>query len=235
MSTLNELDRIGQLPGAAEQLIRSISEDLAVIEEAYAQSAPSDIRRSALHKLLNAAFPAHIGVLILSEELVDVGWWIRPGRTLYKPAAMGILIDEYEKSLKVALLMATFIATESSFRLIAAAPKLRGARILPNQYKHIADWLFQELELDGDLIVAMDLMRMLRNTLHNNSVHTGASKVLRWRDIPYRFLSGRPITFLTWDLLFALIQQISVLTRTVVLHPKIFSLPTIRDSYGYQA
>ncbi len=225
-----ERDRLPQLPKLAVAALVAIGEGISKTEYCFSNLSRGDVRRAALHKLYNATFPAHIGLVTLSGQMLDANWWVRHSRGLYHPSGLSFVLEEYEKSLKFALLVSTFSATESTFRQIEDALATKTPeRHTP--FKSIYDNMFLRLGFGGDTISVLNMYRLLRNSIHSNTVHNAKGQTINWRNSTFKFESGAVIEFLTWEVLFDLLFDVCDVTKNVVLHPDVQALPATIDAY----
>jgi hypothetical protein len=92
--------------------------------------------------------------------------------------------------------------------------------------------LLAAVGMDRSARQTFDFYRLLRNSVHNNSVHFGTSQTVAWRDAQYAFVEGRAIDSLTWEVMFTLLSDVSGMTAQIVVHPIIAAVPSIKDPYA---
>jgi hypothetical protein len=71
-------------------------------------------------------------------------------------------------------------------------------------------------------LALLDLLRNIRNTIHNEGVHRPprtSSAIVSYQGTEYRFEDGKPVEFVTWSFVLDRINDLVSLQDRIVRHP----------------
>lgn len=140
----------------------------------------------------------------------------------------------YSESLKVATLHLYFSAIENSHRSFLRALDPTAASRARN-YKAVYEALLRSrLQAPQSDLDLLDLLRLIRNTLHNEGVHRphgGGGATVTYKGVEYALAYGKPLDFVKWQFVLDRARDLVALQERVVRHPLVASYAEhIRDA-----
>jgi hypothetical protein len=81
-------------------------------------------------------------------------------------------------------------------------------------------------------LATLDLLRLIRNTIHNSWIHypeSGQNRVIFFKGVTYSFIVGKKIDFISWDLLTAIAEDIFRIALAVTKDPRVLALSAMPD------
>ncbi|HYG10434.1 MAG TPA: hypothetical protein VD835_10840 [Pyrinomonadaceae bacterium] len=233
-----EVDRLHSLPDLIAPLIANTQNDLTEIYMSWPTLQDHDVRLATFAKCLNALVPIHLSLYFLSDQMLDAKWWSSRNVPFYRPEGLAVILKEFENSQKTQLVLSIFQAYESSFRCLLTAIDQSSRLDHHSAFKSVYDRLFG-LTLaphHNDAVVTFDLLRNIRNTVHNNTVFfdkRAQDRSIVWNSETFHFKHGYPITFLNWDLLIQLVDECRAAAKSVITSDQVALMPTIiEDPYS---
>ncbi len=190
-------------------------------------SSGTDARLTSFAKLANVIESAELALKFLDEYMAHAGWWASNYSPLPSSRDAGLYIQEFSQFSKAGLLQLGFGATESSFRVFLRALDPAACEGGTGAFKAVYDCLLRtklRLAQADDRIALLDLLRELRNSIHNHGVyfhHRKPGAVVIYRGERYEFTGGIAISFATWTLLGTLFAAVAELLAEVVGSPNI--------------
>lgn len=189
--------------------------------------ADDDERLACFGSFWNITRYAELSLHYLGFHLGSVEDWSHFAGPTPSPGHITHEITVYSQSLKTALFHLYFSAIESSHRsfLRALAPKAAaGAPGYEKVYKNLMVTLLDAPQDDRDLL---DLLRLIRNTIHNEGVHRppAGDDIRTYKGVQYHFTYGAPLDFVTWRFVLDRARDLVVLQERAVQHPRLASHP----------
>ncbi|MGB9616816.1 MAG: hypothetical protein ACPL7J_05795 [Desulfomonilaceae bacterium] len=180
-----------------------------------------EARITAFSKLINVLNSLQLSFTFLSKHLLHKPWWDAIGRTPIPDYDKQVYASEFANFVKVGFVHAMFSSIESSFRLFLRALDPAACNGGMAEFKSIYDCLLRsKLAAEPtDGINLLDLLRLVRNTIHNNGVYfnpRGADVTLSWQGETFEFRQGAPVDFVTWEFLIRVSDSLRILLRQVV-------------------
>ncbi len=220
------------------QKIQEIRDSFSTLKvTSSAKYNKNDVRVTAFSKIINVLNSALLGSSFINQCLLNNTWWEKTAKESISIADRKIYANEYDMFLKLGLLQFIFSSVESSFRLLLKTLDPNACSKGTADFKNIYDHLFNKLKLSKkyDFPVLLDLLRLIRNSLHNNGVYFHKSNKnykLSYKGEEYSFVIGNAIDFGTWDLLLELIQDIEVLVNKIMSNTTVTSIDEIIDPFA---
>lgn len=173
-----------------------------------------DARITAFSKMINLFNSVELALTIVSKYLLDLNWWKATNIPEY---AARHYVKEFRSFLKIGFVHSLFSATESSLRLFLRTLDPTACDGGTGSFKSVYDCLLRSnlSTYSSESIKTLDLLRLVRNTIHNNGVYfarNGRDTPITWRGELYEFRHSTPIDFVTWKFLL----EVSDATRSVV-------------------
>ena len=196
----------------------------------------TDIRLTGFAKLINAHGAAALGIKFYTDNLINPEWWDQN--------ACGYSVEDKRRRNrafldvhKIGLIQVGFVAVESSLRELLRNIDPMACNNSTDAFKNIYDCLIKtKLNINSEYCDLLDLMRIIRNTIHNNGVFystKGNDINLFHKGTEYKFEHGKKPNFITWDLICDLHEDLSGFFVEVSEHQIVGSLPgTIDDPYS---
>jgi len=187
----------------------------------------SDARLTCFAKLANTVESAELALKFLDECLAKGSWWAANYNPMPTSADTSIYIQEFSQFAKTGMLQLAFGAVESSFRVFLRAIDPEACEGSTREFKSVYECLLRtKLGLPDvdDRIALLDLLRILRNSIHNHGVffhRTKADTTVTYRGQRYDFAHESRIEFAPWPFLVTLIGDAAELLSVVAHSPEI--------------
>lgn len=200
-----------------------------------------DARIMVFGRLTNILEITQFSINLLGKTLDDE--WYQSNmdhETQQDPEYKMILTIEWETATKYRFGMSLFTLIESSFRVFLRNIDPGACRGATSSFESIYKNLLSPKQLDfakQDREVAeelLDFIRTLRNLIHNDGVffdEDGKDKVITFKGTTFYFYNGKPVKFVTWELLLDLADDIQRLLSLVISQPKINSRTEVLDPF----
>lgn len=172
-----------------------------------------DVRRWTISRLSTIFLMPVLGLYIMRVHLSYPEWWEG-----YANGAPPTLFEdgrtELDRHLKGKLLIDLAGNLEHSFRCILKQldPQTRAAdfsAIYASLLRQNNPYLQSP---PPDSLATLDLLRLIRNTIHNSWAHypeSGENREVPFKGATYSFIVGKKLDFVSWDLLLPLLQTFS--------------------------
>lgn len=211
-------DLIEQLQPVRDRAV----DDMMAVGRLYPFSSPDhDARITAFAKLVNVLNSVQLAFTFASKHLLHKPWWDAIARTPISDNDKLAYANEFANFIKVGFVHALFSSIESSLRLFLRALDPVACNGGMAEFKSIYDCLFNSklaaAPTDGGQL--LDLLRLVRNTIHNNGVYftpRGGTITLTWEGDRFEFKQGVAVNFVTWELLIRLSDSLRTLLREIV-------------------
>ncbi len=223
------------------QIIRDVlfDEKLKLSNGVYSvQDFSKDARLTIYSKLINSCNSLQLALTLMSSNLMNLDWWKAISKTPITEPDVEIYVTEFESFSKIGFIQSVFSAIESSLRIYLRALDPAACLNGTAEFKSIYECLFRRhLNAEpADGIALLDLLRNVRNTIHNNGVFfnkTATNQLVTWQGQQWFFEYGKPIEFVTWDFLLEVLTAIERMVSEIVNDRKFTSIHTeILDPYA---
>lgn len=197
-------------------------DDKATVMSIYASVDPKhDARITAYSKAINILNSVQLGFTFISKHLLQNQWWQAVARTPIPGPDKQIYANEFANFIKIAYVQGIFLAIESSLRIFLRAIDPAACNGGMAEFKSIYECLFKSKlsAIPTDGIELLDLLRLVRNTIHNNGVYfhpSGNDASITWSAETFEFKQGAPVDFVTWEFLIRVSEALRQLLREVV-------------------
>lgn len=187
--------------------------------------ANDDERLACFGSLWNITRYAELSLHYLGFHLGSVEAWSHFTGPTPSPREIIHEITVYSQSLKTALFHLYFSAVESSHRSFLRALDPRSATGAPGYekvYRNLMGRLLNAPQDDRDLL---DLLRLIRNTIHNQGAHQSPAgdNTRTYKGIRYHFTVGAPLNFVTWRFVLDRATDLVLLQERAIRHPLLVS------------
>jgi len=209
-------------------LVRIRDQALADKHHLLAANPTWDDRRDGrvvlMNKFINTLNTCILSWTFAADYLLDGNWWDE--RYPHVPVTdRQIYRYEFWVSTRWTFIIALFSCFDSSFRVFLRHfdPSAESGR--PISFVRV--WKALRGHLAGRYVKtsrSLDFLRMVRNTVHNNNVFIdpeGKNRQITYRGRRYRFRDGRPIRFVTWEVLLDLTDDLRRLTMLILTDRKL--------------
>lgn len=213
-----------------------VQQDGAQVFSFYRQEpkASVDARTTSLSKLESVLHASLLSMLFVGQHLTDREWWAGTMGTTPDDDHIEAYVNRYTEFSKIGLIQATFSSIESSIRLVLRRFSPDTYKRLRVDFRHICYFLIDEFmrEERQHYRAVTDIMRLIRNTVHNNGVFSpksGRDVRIWYRDELYVFQAEQVVNFAEWELLLQIIVDFGEFIRRVMTQPEIIALAHIED------
>lgn len=196
-----------------------------------------DARLTISGKAINVINSTLLGLIFIDRYLLDRHWWDTQIPMSFTPDERRELGQSFETLMRIAFTDNYFSVFDSSFRCFLRALDPDTCNGATGAFKNIYDTLLTE-RLSSPVeygIIVLDLLRLIRNTVHNNGVYfprDHSDKEIEYKGAVYRFVVGQPIRVSHWDLLLILATDLRQLAWDVVTDSRLSNEPgLIPDPY----
>lgn len=221
---------------------RGVDDKTAVIALYPSVDPEHDARITAFSKLINVFNSLQLSFIFLSKHLLHKQWWEAIACTPIPDCDKQLYASEFANFVKVGFVHAMFSSIESSLRLFLRALDPAACHGGMAEFKSIYDCLFSSklATAPADGIQLLDLLRLVRNTIHNNGVYfnpRGSNVTLCWQETGKRFefRQRKPVNFVTWEFLMRVSDSLRRLLRQVVEDKNLRNIrATIDDPFSHR-
>lgn len=135
---------------------------------------------------------------------------------------------------KMGFLQFVFSSIESSFRLFVKAIDSNACAGGTAEFKNIYAFLLTRFGLQK-WEPLLDLLRGVRNTIHNNGVYfhrSGKNETVTYKGVNYSFVVGRAVDIIDWAFLISMMKDIDSMLQEVVNYSELIAVPAIIDPFS---
>lgn len=190
-----------------------------------------DARITVFSKCINVCNSTQLSFTFMHCHLINLDWWKQIAKIEISVNDAQIYANEYAMFTKIGFFQFTFSSIESAFRTYVKSLDSTACNNGTAEFKSIYSWLLKRVNLQNHENL-LDLLRLIRNTIHNNGVYfhkSGISETITYNAKIYNFNIGQPIDFVTWDFIFEVIEKVEELIVNIVKTNEISSIIQIID------
>ncbi len=185
-------------------------------------------------KCVNVLNSTQLGMVHIQFNLTQKQWWTSISKVPIADADLQLYLNEFDMFIKLGFVQFLFSSIESSFRLIVNAISPTACSGGTAEFKGIYSFLLSRLTLQK-YEPLLDLLRCIRNTIHNNGVYfprSGNNETMVYNGTTYSFEIGKPVDFVTWQFLFGLIPDLRQMIIDIVESNEVSSIAVIFDPFA---
>lgn len=233
-------DDIHRLIEQLQPVRNQFADDKAAVIAIYSSVTPKhDARITAYSKAINVLNSVQLAFTFISKHLLHGQWWEAVARNPIPNPDKQIYANEFANFTKIAFVQGLFLAIESSLRLFLRAIDPAACNGGMAEFKSIYECLFKSKlnAVPPNGIALLDLLRLVRNTIHNNGVYfhpNGTDASITWDGETFEFKQGRPVDFVTWEFMIRVSEALRQLLREVVEDANLKAISTeIDDPFSH--
>lgn len=216
-----------------EAIRMSAQEELHAIDRDFPHWQKDDARRAVIMRLSSMLFVPVVSLYTMRVHMADPVWWEQ-----YSKGSGDLLADSgrtnFDKGIRGKLILDLVGNLEHSFGLIL---KQFDAGNKASKFWHICESLFRLKSpylssIPAEWEPAVTLLRLIRNTVHTSWAYlpdNGKSETVVSQDRTFQFVSGKPLEFVSWDLLVELSQSVLTMATAVVRDANVARLAKVKD------
>ena len=177
-----------------------------------------DARVTIFNKCGNITQTVYLAVVFMQRHLTKSDWWEEMETYGATKEDIQLTIHRFNQFLRTFFIQELFSLIEGSFRVFVRALDPNACNQGRDAFKNIYVWLLSRLSISSE-IPLLDLMRNIRNTMHNDGVFLPTNDkdvVVEWKGKEYHFVVGKVIDFISWSFLLNLMPDISSLIGKTV-------------------
>jgi hypothetical protein len=166
----------------------------------------------------------------IQYNLVEPDWWTTIGQNISHKKQFDLVNDCIGFS-KMIFFQSIFASTENFLRIILRTFDPLACKSGTGPFENIYTNLFSKLNI-RHYSPFMDLMRCVRNTVHNNGVYfhkSGLDSIVVYKGTNYDFKISKSVDFLSWDFAIHLSNETLEMVNEIINHNDIKPHPTIID------
>jgi len=188
-----------------------------------------DARISIFAKLINSITSSQYSLMFLGECLLSDKWIAVHHDKTISDENIQIKQQEYYSYIKIAYVQCCFMAIESNFRMILRAIDPNACENSISDFKSIYECLLKTKLSKSylEFIQLLDLMRLIRNTIHNNGIYFHKSRKdveIEFDGQKYLFRHSVKLTFVTWPFITKTMDRILTQLPIVLADEQLFSI-----------
>jgi len=200
---------------------RAVDDKTAVVAFLSFANSEHDARVTAFSKFINVLNSVQLAFTFVSKHLLHKQWWDAVACAPVPDSDKQKYATEFANFTKVGFVHAMFSSVESSLRLFLRALDPAACNGGMAEFKSIYDCMFRSklAAAPTDATQLLDLLRLVRNTIHNNGVYVnprGSNVTLIWKGETFEFKQGAPVDFVTWEFLIRVSDSLRTLLREIV-------------------
>jgi hypothetical protein len=225
MDLIIQIDQAKLSFAASRKMLAETHDSWAVIKDA---------RLSAFSKCMGVLNSTSLGLIYIRRHLILSDWWSTFKASNGKPPSQAEAqeyVNGFDAFMKIGFIQSVFSAIESSFRAIVRATDPSACSGGNAEFKSVYSFLLGCLDLQK-WISLLDLLRCIRNTIHNNGVYfhrSGKDELVIYGGTSYSFVVGAQVSFLYWEFLIELMADVEKMLLDVATNPGLDSIPYIED------
>jgi hypothetical protein len=183
----------------------------------------ADARCAGLQDLWNVLRFAELSLVFVQWHLSDADWWERLRGESPSLKDIRLEFTAYTQGAKFGVYHLATSTFENALRAFLRALSPKAANGARAELKSVYDSLLKaHLRFPDDDLQLLDLVRLVRNTLHNTGVHRPPNRrsvTVLFRGDRYEFPDSGPIEFVTWPFVVDRIGDlVDLLDRVVNSH-----------------
>ncbi len=198
-----------------------------------------DARLTIFANVISVTNSTHLAMIFVGQHLCDPSWWpntTKRDRPIPSEAKRVYLISEYDTFVRIGFVQTLLSSVESGFRILLRALDPAACIAGTAEFKSVYDCLLKSKvsSTPKESIELMDLLRYIRNTIHNNGLYfsrSGTDEQVVYEGRSYTFVHGKSVDFVTWGLLISLVRNLVDLTAQVVVDTNVAGIGTIQDPF----
>jgi hypothetical protein len=194
----------------------------------------NDARITVFSKLINVCNSTQLSFTFMHFHLTKQDWWKQIAKSEIPINDVNIYANEYNMFTKIGFIQFSFSSIESAFRLYVKSLDSSACNNGTAEFKSIYSWLLKRTNLQTHENL-LDLLRLVRNTIHNNGVYfhkSGLNESVTYKGKDYNFNIGSSVDFMTWDFIFELITDVEDLVVKVVKSNVINTIDQIEEPFA---
>jgi hypothetical protein len=219
-----------------------IKTDRGQVEKARPDLPEGDIRLAAFAHLNHQVNFALVSLRVLDAYLTKAEWWQEPDQQ----ALFGEYDSWYREAIannfnngevKHSFMHKPFGTVENTMRQLLRQIDPIAANNATESIESVFGALMSRIgskPVDSDDL--LKLLRLCRNTIHNNGVHYPKGQTddqVIYKGTTYNFIHGKPLNFVNWNFLIDRMDDVRQLFTAVILNPKIIGISDeIPDMFG---
>lgn len=191
-----------------------------------------DARITVFNKLNNVLTTINLGYFLMHTYLSKNDWWRQNQKFEVTDNSIQNILDEFEMFYRIGLIQNLSYSIESSFKIFVRALDSSACKGGLADFKNIYEWLLKKLNLQQNNTDLLDLLRNIRNTMHNNGLFiptNGQNQSVKYHGITYNFEVGKPNNFVTTELVVGFIPDFLNLVEKVVQASPLIDLEHIPE------
>ena len=206
----------------------------ALVEAHGTWVTAKDARLTAFSKCMGVLNSTSLGLIYIRRHLILPDWWSQFRASDGAPPSLTEAqeyVNGFDAFIKIGFIQSVFSAIESSFRSIVRVMDPSACSGGNAEFKSVYSFMLGRLKLQK-WISLLDLLRCIRNTIHNNGIYfhrSGKDELVIYNGTSYNFVIGAQVGFLYWEFLIELMADVEKMLLEVATNPALDSIPNIED------
>jgi hypothetical protein len=180
--------------------------------------------------------------IFADRHLSNNRWWVTSANMYHLNSppvnSRTAIIEGFRQFILLGFFHFMFSAMESSIRLIAKKVDNVLYEKTQRNFENIYQWLVRALQLKNRYVKLMDILRLIRNTIHNNGVYSPVPKKGRqlrdrqmsWKGVRCKFPVNKNVKADDfWRLVFATVPDTLSMMRQIIDSSQVSHISSIKD------
>lgn len=187
-----------------------------------------DARVTAFSRCTNVCISTSMGLAVYLKHVSNDTWWQTEMQPGIDQLHVEVIRNEFVQFQKLGFVHFSYAAIESALRIFN---KTVDPKFSDEKFKNVYDNLLRKLRMRryGCLL---DLLRLLRNTLHTNGYHNANDEIITYKSKTYRFVRGQMPQFFEWSFLAGLMYDVKDVLLEMVKSNQIANESHIDDPFA---
>ena len=152
--------------------------------------------------------------IFLEIYLIRSEWWDQTHKRVPTSLQINHMIESLDTNIKRGFLIGVFAVQEHSLRHYIRKIEGEDSDLSKKAYWKIKKYFFDNISFSNEELYnsALRLFSAIRNTIHNDGIYyppDNSELEINYRGEDFKFIPGEPITFVEWELLLKITEDLA--------------------------
>lgn len=202
-----------------------------IIQDKYSWSN-DDARLTVFNKINRLLASINLGYFLMHSYIQKEEWWQKNQYLEATKESIENAANDFEMLFRIGLIHNLLYCVESSFRIYMRTLDPTACNNGRAEFQSIYRCLLKILNLQTSNLELLDLLRNIRNTMHNNGLFfpsNDTNQTVTYKGTSYNFEVGKPNDFVKTELIVELIPDLITLIESVVTTSPLVGISYIKE------